>query len=165
MLIKTFNYQLKLENASMLLFNIIGSRRAKREVEMKIAIGSDKSGYSLKEAIKTYLAENKIAYDDLGTTDLNDVRPFFKVAEEIAPKIQNKEYELAILVCGTGAGMAIVANKFKGVYAVACESVYTAKMARAVNGAQVLCMGGWIVAPEMGLQMAKAFITLPASKI
>lgn len=129
-----------------------------REVLMKIVIGSDKSGYSLKEAIKVFLAENKIAFEDLGTTDLNEVHPFFKVAEEIAPKIQDKEYELAILVCGTGAGMSIVANKFKGVYAVACESVYTAKMARAVNGAQILCMGGWIVAPEMGVQMAKAFI-------
>jgi len=54
--------------------------------------------------------------------------------------------------------MSIVANKYKGVYAVACEGVYAAKMARAVNGAQILCMGGWIVAPEMGVQMAAAFL-------
>lgn len=126
---------------------------------MKVAIGSDKSGFSLKEAIKTYLVDNNIDFDDLGTTDLGDAHPYFRVAADIAPKIQNNTYRLAILICGTGAGMSIVANKYKGVSAVACESVYTAKMARAVNGAQILCMGGWIVAPEMGVKMAEAFLT------
>lgn len=125
---------------------------------MKIAIGSDKSGYSLKEAIKAYFIGQNYAYDDLGTTDLNEVHPYFRVAADVAPKVQDKTYDLAILICGTGAGMSVVANKFKGICAVACESVYTAKMARAVNGAQILCMGGWIVAPEMGVQMAAAFL-------
>lgn len=125
---------------------------------MKVAIGSDKSGYSLKEAIKNYLIENKIEFDDLGTTNLEDVHPYHKVASTIAPKIQNNEYDLGILICGTGAGMSIVANKYKGVYAVAAEGVYSAKMARAINGARILCMGGWIVAPEMGVKMAEAFL-------
>jgi ribose 5-phosphate isomerase B len=125
---------------------------------MKIAIGSDKSGYSLKEAVKGYLEVQKIAYDDLGTTDLNDVHPYYRLASDIAPKVQDGTYDLAILVCGTGAGMSIVANKYKGVYAVASEGVYSAGMARAINGAQILCMGGWIVAPEMAVKMAEAFI-------
>ena len=55
--------------------------------------------------------------------------------------------------------MSVVSNKFKGLSAVACESVYSARMARVINGAQVLCMGGWIVAPEMGVEMAKAYLS------
>ncbi len=125
---------------------------------MKIVIGSDKSGFVLKEGIKDYLKTQNVVFDDLGTVNLEEVKPYFYVAASVAPLIQNNTYDLAILVCGTGAGMAVVANKFEGVYAVACESIYSAKMARAVNGAQVLCMGGWIVAPEMGVKMVEAFI-------
>ena len=125
---------------------------------MKIAIGSDKSGFSVKEAVRAWLAENNIDFDDLGTVDLNDVHPYYRVASEVAPLVQNGTYEKAILICGTGAGMSVVANKFKGVYAVACEGVYSAKMARAINNANVLCMGGWIVGPEMAVEMVKAFL-------
>lgn len=126
---------------------------------MKIALGSDKSGFLLKEAIKQYLKDNGIPFDDLGTTDLDSPKGYFVVAPLVAGKVQAGEYDRAILICGTGAGMSVVANKYKGVYAVACESVYTAKMARAINNAQILCMGGWIVAPEMGVKMAEAFLT------
>ena len=125
---------------------------------MKIAIGSDKSGFSVKEAVKSWLQENGIEFDDLGTVDLSDVHPYYRVASEIAPKVRDGSYEKAILICGTGAGMSVVANKFKGVYAVACEGVYSAKMARAINNANVLCMGGWIVGPEMAVEMVRAFL-------
>lgn len=125
---------------------------------MKIAIGSDKSGFNLKEAIKAYLDTTDIEYDDLGTQNIENPMPYFKVASAVAPKIQDGTYEKAILICGTGAGVSVVANKFKGVYAVACESLYAAKMCRAINDAQIMCMGGWIVAPEMGVEMTKAFL-------
>ena len=125
---------------------------------MKLAIGSDKSGFAVKEAVKAYLLENGYETDDLGTVDLNQVHPYYQVASETAPKIQDGTYEKAILICGTGAGMCVVANKFKGVHAVACESLYAAKMARAINNANVLCMGGWIVGPEMAIEMVKAFL-------
>lgn len=125
---------------------------------MKIAIGSDKSGFAVKEAVKAWLKENKIEVDDLGTVDLNDVHPYYRVASEVAPKVQDGSYEKAVLICGTGAGMSVVANKFKGVHAVACEGVYSAKMARAINNANVLCMGGWIVGPEMAIEMVRAFL-------
>ena len=114
---------------------------------MKIAIGSDKSGFSAKEAIRAWLTEAGIEFDDLGT-----------VASEVAPLVQNGTYDKAVLICGTGAGMSVVANKFKGVYAVACEGVYSAKMARAINNANILCMGGWIVGPEMAVEMVKTFL-------
>ena len=125
---------------------------------MKIAIGSDKSGFAAKEAVKAYLVEAGVDFDDLGTADLNHVHPYYQVASEVAPLVQNGTYGKAILICGTGAGMSVVANKFKGVYAVACESVYAAKMARAINNANVLCMGGWIVGPEMAGEMVKTFL-------
>ena len=125
---------------------------------MKIAIGSDKSGFSAKEAIKAYLTESGADFEDLGTVDLNEVHPYYQVAGDVAPLVQNGTYDRAILICGTGAGMSVVANKFKGVYAVACEGVYSARMARAINNANVLCMGGWIVGPEMAIEMVRAFL-------
>ena len=125
---------------------------------MKIAIGSDKSGFPVKEAVKSWLTENGVKFDDLGTVDLNEVHPYYQVASEVAPLVQNGTYERAILICGTGAGMCVVSNKFKGVHAVACEGVYSAKMARAINNANVLCMGGWIVGPEMAVEMVRAFL-------
>ena len=86
---------------------------------MKLAIGSDKSGFAVKEAIKAYLAEAGVEFDDLGTVDLNEVHPYYRVASDVAPLLQNGTYEKAILICGTGAGMCVVSNKFKGVHAVA----------------------------------------------
>ena len=125
---------------------------------MKLAIGSDKSGFAVKEAVKAYLIGAGVEVDDLGTVDLSDVHPYYRVASDVAPLVQNGTYEKAVLICGTGAGMCVVSNKFKGVHAVACEGVYSAKMARAINNANVLCMGGWIVGPEMAIEMVKTFL-------
>ena len=125
---------------------------------MKIAIGSDKSGFAVKEAVKAYLSGAGVEFYDLGTQDTETVVPYYAVAGRVAPLVQQGEYDRAILICGTGAGMCVVANKYKGVYAVACEGVYSAKMARAINNANVLCMGGWIVGPEMAVEMVKTFL-------
>lgn len=124
----------------------------------KIFIGSDKSGFALKEAIKSYLIEQNYTVEDIGTTDENAPSPFFDVSQKGAKLIQNKVYERGILICGTGMGMSVVANKHEGVYAAACESVYAAEKARAINDANVLCMGGWIIAPVMGVEMTKVFL-------
>lgn len=126
---------------------------------MKIAIGSDKSGFSAKEAVRAWLAESGADFEDVGTTDPENVRPYYAVAEKTAPLVQAGKFDRAILICGTGAGMCIVANKYKGVHAVACEGIYSARMARAVNGANVLCMGGWIVGPELAVEMTKVFLS------
>lgn len=125
---------------------------------MKIAIGSDKSGFNAKEAIKVYFNDAGIEYDDLGTVNVDEPKPYYEVANKIAAEVQKGTYEKAIIFCGTGAGVSIVANKYKGVHAVACESVYTAKMARAINNAKIMCMGGWIVGPEMAVEMTKTFL-------
>ena len=126
---------------------------------MKIAIGSDKSGFSAKEAVKAYLTGIGADFDDLGTLDLDHVHPYYEVAGAVAPLVQDGTYDRAVLICGTGAGMCVVSNKFKGVYAVACEGVYSAKMARAINNARILCMGGWIVGPELAVEMTKTFLS------
>lgn len=124
----------------------------------KLFIGSDKSGFSLKEAVKSYLIENNYDVTDVGTTDENAPLPFFEVAENGAKRLQNKEFDRGILICGTGMGMSIVANKHEGVHAAACESVYAAEKCRAINDANVLCIGGWVIAPIMGVEMAKTFL-------
>ena len=94
----------------------------------------------------------------LVTLELDKVKPYYEVADTVAPKVQSGEYDKAVLICGTGAGMCVVSNKYKGVYAVACEGTYSAKMARAINNANILCMGGWIVGPEMAIEMVKVFL-------
>ena len=124
----------------------------------KIVLGSDKSGFPLKEFIKAYLTEQGLPFVEIGTVDPEVGVPFFKVAPEAAKLLQEGSCQKAILVCGTGMGMAQVAGKYKGVRAACVESMYAAKMCRAVNDANVLCMGGWILAPEMGLEMAKVFL-------
>lgn len=125
---------------------------------MKIAIGSDKSGFVLKEFILASYIDSDIEFVDLGTTDMSNPKPYFEVASTIAPLVAAGSFDKAILICGTGMGMSIVANKHKGIYAAAVESVYGAKMCRAINNANVLCMGGWVIGPEMAIAMTKAFI-------
>lgn len=125
---------------------------------MKIAIGSDKSGFVLKEFLVANYMNSDVELVDLGTVDINSPVPYFAVASRIAPLVSNGTYEKAILICGTGMGMSIVANKHKGVYAAVVESVYGAKMARAINNANILCLGGWMIGPEMGRKMVEAFL-------
>ena len=125
---------------------------------MKVVLGSDKSGFPLKEAIKKHLEDKNIPFEDLGTLDMEAPSPFFEVAPKIADAIASGKADRGILCCGTGMGMAVVANKNKGITAAVCESVYTAKMCRAVNDANVLCMGGWLTADWLGLQMTDAFL-------
>lgn len=126
---------------------------------MKIVIGSDKSGFFLKEQIVAYLSENQYEFTDIGTQDIEHAMPYYTVASLAAERIRSGEYDRGILICGTGMGMAVVANKFKNVYAACCESVYAAEKCRAINDANILTMGGWIIAPELGLVMVQKFLT------
>ncbi len=126
---------------------------------MKVIIGSDKSGFPLKEAVKAHLIEEGHEVEDGGTLDLDHVKPFFVTAAAVAPRIASGEFERGILICGTGAGMAIVANKYKGVYAMYCGDPYDARMCRAINDANVMTMGGWKTAPELGIEMADIFLS------
>ena len=120
---------------------------------MKVALGSDKSGFVLKEAIKAYFTEQQIAFEDMGTLVLDQGKPYYEVAPVVARAVQTGDFDRGILICGTGMGMSLVANKFQGIYAACAESVYSAKMCRAINNANILTMGGWIIGPEMGIEI------------
>ena len=125
---------------------------------MKISIGSDKSGYPLRRCIEKYLEEKGIEITVYGPEDAETAVPFYQVAPMVAKDIQDKNADLGILICGTGMGMSQVANKFKGVRAACCETVYSAKMCRVINDSQILCMGGWMIAETLGIAMTEAFL-------
>lgn len=106
---------------------------------MKIAIASDHAGFPLKEEIKKILDSLQIAYDDYGTRDTESV-DYPDYAKKVAQEVQNGRR--GILCCGTGIGMSIAANKFKGVRAAICHDVYTAQMSREHNDSNILILGG-----------------------
>lgn len=114
---------------------------------MKIIIGADPAGFDLKEEIKSYLKEKAMEIVDIGMYSLEDEIPYYKVAATAAKKIQDGNAEKAILFCGTGMGVAIVANKFKGVYASVVESEFGGQHSRVINNSNVLTLGGFIVTP------------------
>ncbi len=105
-----------------------------------IAIGSDHGGYKLKEEIKKYFEEKQIQYKDLGCISEERV-DYPNIAEAVAKQIQNKECEKGILICRSGIGMTICANKFKGIRCALCHNEYTAKYARLHNDSNILAMG------------------------
>ena len=122
---------------------------------MKIIIGADGGGFKLKESIYNELV--KRGYD---ITDAAPGKPvlYQDAARAVAGKVANGEYERGIVICGTGMGVSIIANKHKGVYAALCESVYQARRARVVNKTNVLCLGGFIIGDVMGIEMAVAWL-------
>lgn len=111
---------------------------------MKIALASDNYGFYLKEAVKEFLIDNDYDVTDFGIENAEDSTPYYRKAAEIAQKVADYEYDRAILVCGTGMGMAIVANKHPGVYAAPCESVFAAEKSRSINNANILTLGGML---------------------
>jgi len=126
---------------------------------MKIVIGADKGGYSIKEAVKAMLLEQGHEVIDVGTVDLKQPKSHTVIGLEAAKYIQSGQAEKGILVCGTGMGMAISANKNKGVYAAVVESVYAAEYCRKINDANVLCMGAFIIGETMAKDIVNAFLT------
>lgn len=105
-----------------------------------IAIGSDHGGYRLKEEIKKYFEEKQIPYKDLGCVNEERV-DYPNIAKEVAKQVQCKECEQGILICRSGIGMSIVANKFKGIRCTHCHNEYTAKYARLHNDGNILAIG------------------------
>lgn len=111
----------------------------KGSVQM-IAIGSDHGGYKLKEEIKKYLEEKDIKYVDCGTNSEESV-DYPDIAKAVCKKMQNKECNQGILICRSGIGMSIVANKFKGIRCAKCENEEEAKFSRMHNDSNVLALG------------------------
>lgn len=107
---------------------------------MKIAIGADHGGYKLKEELKKYLEELELEYIDLGT-DSEERVDYPIIAKEVCKRVQTNEADFGIIICKTGYGMSIVANKFKGIRCAACYNQESAKFAKLHNNINVLALG------------------------
>ena len=120
---------------------------------MRIVVGSDHFGYQLKEDLKTYLRE--LGHDpvDLGCQNPEEPVDYPDVAIAVSKEIARGEFTRGILICGTGIGMAMVANKIPGVRAAVCHDTYSAERARKSNDAQVMAMGAQVIGPMLGRQL------------
>ena len=129
---------------------------------MKIALGCDHGGFELKQEIIKYLEEKKIEYKDYGcnSTESTDY-PIY--AKRVAHGILDGECDLGILVCGTGIGISIAANKVKGIRAALCTDCFCAEATRLHNDANILAMGGRVVGPGLALKIVDTFLDTPFS--
>ena len=121
-----------------------------------IAIGCDHGGYELKLAVESYLNDRKIEFTDCGCN--GDKVDYPDIAEKVCEKITKGECDRGILLCGTGIGMSMCANKIKGIRAAVCSDTYSAKFTRLHNDANVLCMGGRVVGAGLALEMVREFL-------
>lgn len=125
---------------------------------MKIALGSDHGGYKLKNEIISFLKENGYEIKDFGTysTESCDYPDF---AEKVAEAVVSKEFDFGILVCGTGIGISIPANKIPGVRAALCSDTFSAHATREHNDANILALGERVVGPGLAIDIVKTFLT------
>jgi ribose 5-phosphate isomerase B len=124
---------------------------------MKIAIGADHAGYAAKEEVMGWLRDWGHEVDDLGTHGPDPVDyPLY--AARVAAQVAGRRDDLGILVCGSGIGVCIAANKVPGIRAAYATDTYSAKMARAHNDANVLCLGARVTGPELMKELVSAFL-------
>jgi ribose 5-phosphate isomerase B len=124
---------------------------------VKIALGADHAGYVLKESVKEFLNSNKIDYKDYGTFKM-DSCDYPEYAYKVGQAIINQEADLGILICGTGIGMCITANKIKGIRAANVHDLKTAKLSRLHNDANVLCLGGRLLEEKKALPIVDTWL-------
>ncbi|MBQ0102327.1 MAG: ribose 5-phosphate isomerase B [Firmicutes bacterium] len=125
---------------------------------MKIAIGCDHGAYILKDKVKAHLAEKGIEVIDCGTNGPESVHyPVY--AKSVCKAVQAKEADLGILLCTTGIGMSMAANKFRGIRAALCSTEYQADMTRSHNDANVLVLGAGVTGEGLSLRIVDAFLS------
>lgn len=123
---------------------------------MKIALGADHGGFELKEAIKKHLIDKGNEVVDFGTHSTDSI-DYALIAKEVGEYVV-KENILGVLCCGTGIGISIAANKVNGVRAACCSDYFSAKLTRAHNNANLLCMGGRVVGAGLALELVDVFL-------
>lgn len=124
---------------------------------MKLALGADHGGYSLKELLKQHLQEQGYEIEDFGTYDTASCNyPVY--AEKVARAVADGQAELGILICGTGIGMSIAANKIKGIRAAAVSDCFAAQATREHNNSNILCLGERIVGPGLAMRIADTWL-------
>lgn len=125
---------------------------------MAIAIGCDEAAYDLKETLKAYLVDEcNLEVEDMGVYDKNPVL-YPDIALKVAKAVADGQCERGILICGTGIGMSITANKVPGVRAALCHDVYSARKARTSNNAQIITMGARVIAAELAKTILDAWL-------
>lgn len=127
---------------------------------MTIAIGCDHAGIELKEEIISLLKNLNIEFIDFGT-DTPESVDYPDFGEKVSKAVSTGKIEKGILICGTGIGMSIVANKFPGVRASLCNELYTAKMSRLHNNANILVLGGRIVGKDLAKEIVRTWVNTP----
>ena len=123
-----------------------------------IAIGCDHGGFALKEAVKKHLEEKGVAVKDFGCYSTESV-DYAVHAAKVAHCVADGEAEYGILVCSTGIGISMAANKVKGIRAALCCDTHAAEMTRRHNNANILCMGGLVISEQMGLDIVDTFLS------
>ena len=124
---------------------------------MKIAIGSDHGGYELKKSIIDLLIEENQEVFDLGCNSAESV-DYPDFANSLCEAVQNQDADRGILICGTGIGMSIAANRFNGIRATLCHEQFTAQMSREHNDSNVLCLGARVVGPGLALEIVRTWL-------
>lgn len=125
---------------------------------MKIALGCDHGGFELKEVVRQHLEEKGVAYEDFGTYSTESV-DYAPIAAKAARCVTAGGADYGILICSTGIGISMAANKVKGIRAAVCTNAHCAEMTRRHNNANVLCMGGQVVDKETALQLVDIFLS------
>jgi len=125
---------------------------------MRIAIGADSYGLPLKETVKEYLVNKDFEITDLGVAQSDDDTPYYRIADDIAKRVNNKEFNRAILVCGTGMGMAIIANKHPGIFAAVCETPFASEKSRSINNSNILTLGALITTSTVANEIVDAWL-------
>ncbi|MCL1127891.1 RpiB/LacA/LacB family sugar-phosphate isomerase [Shewanella surugensis] len=123
---------------------------------MKVAIGFDPFGFALRDTVLDYLKKQSFKIVDLGGQEGLD-KPYYNIAQEAGSLMAKSEIDRAVLVCGSGMGMAIVANKYQGVFAAPCETKNTAEKARSINNANILTLGAMNTAPFLASEILHVF--------
>jgi ribose 5-phosphate isomerase B len=127
----------------------------------RIVIGCDSAALELKSAIIEVLKKDGIAYEDIGVFSNNDDKIYPLIAQEAANRIIDSNHETeGILLCGTGIGMAIAANKFAGIYAAVCHDIYSAERARLSNDTNIITMGSRVIGSEHAKRVIKEWLSL-----
>lgn len=127
---------------------------------MKIIIGCDHAAFQLKNILKAQLAEKGIVVEDSGTDGIESVN-YPDYAKKVASAVAKGEFDRGILLCGTGLGMSITANRFKGVRAALCNDVFLAKMSRQHNDSNILVLGARVIGDILALEILRTWLETP----
>ena len=123
-----------------------------------IAIGADDAAFAFRDAIASYLAEQGITVVDYSSDKRPDANYYPDVAHEVAMAVKQGEHDRGILICGTGIGMSIVANKVPGVRAAQCHDTCSAERARKSHNARIVTLGARVIGPELGKKIIQAWL-------